>query len=126
LLHVNARPHTGARTQALIITSFGWEQALITSFGWEQFHQPPPPPFSPDLSPSDFHLFLRLKKFLAGQRFLNDDDVKEAVKKWLSSQAATFYEEGIQKLVPHYDKCLNNGGNCRNVVQCMANRIKTF
>jgi len=26
------------------------------------------------------------------------------------SQAATFYEEGRQKLVPCYDKCLNNGG----------------
>jgi hypothetical protein len=23
---------------------------------------------------------------------------------------AAFYEEGIQKLVPRYDKCLNNGG----------------
>jgi len=23
---------------------------------------------------------------------------------------ATFYEEGIQKLVPRYDKCLNNSG----------------
>jgi len=32
---------------------------------------------------------------IVGQRFLNDDDVKEAVKKWLSLQAATFYEEGI-------------------------------
>ena len=30
----------------------------------------------------------------------------------LSLQVATFYEEGIQKLVPRYDKCLNNGGNC--------------
>jgi hypothetical protein len=29
----------------------------------------------------------------------------------LWSVAATFYEEGIQKLVPRYDKCLNNGGN---------------
>jgi hypothetical protein len=56
-------------------------------------------------------MFLLRKKFLAGQCFLNDDDVKEEVKKWLSSQAATFYNEGIQKLVPHYDKCLNNGGN---------------
>jgi histone-lysine N-methyltransferase SETMAR len=69
------------------------------------------PPYSPDLALSDFHLFLRPKKFLAGQRFLNDDDVTEAVKKWLSSQVATFYKEGIQKLVPHYDKCLNNCGN---------------
>ena len=24
--------------------------------------------------------------------------------------AGAFYEEGIQKLVPRYDKCFNNGG----------------
>jgi hypothetical protein len=72
LLHDNARPHTAAQTQA-----------LITSFGWEQFEYPPPPfSYSPDLAPSDFHVFLRLKKILADQRFLNDDDVKEAVNKW--------------------------------------------
>jgi hypothetical protein len=29
----------------------------------------------------------------------------------LSSQAATFYAEGIQKLVPCYDICLSNAGN---------------
>jgi hypothetical protein len=29
----------------------------------------------------------------------------------LWSQAATFYDEEIQKLVPSYDKCLNNCGN---------------
>jgi hypothetical protein len=28
-----------------------------------------------------------------------------------SSQAATFNKKRIQKLVPHYDKCLNNGEN---------------
>ena len=27
------------------------------------------------------------------------------MQKWLTSQAAAFYEEGIQKLVPRYDKC---------------------
>jgi hypothetical protein len=32
------------------------------------------------------------------------------VQKWLKSQVAAFYEEGIQKLVPSYDECLNNGG----------------
>jgi histone-lysine N-methyltransferase SETMAR len=97
LLHDNARPHTAAHTQA-----------VITSFGWEQMNHPP---YSPDLAPSDFHLFLHLKKFLASQSFNNDEDVKRAVQKWLSSQAAMFYDEGIQKLVSRYDKCLNNGGN---------------
>jgi len=68
------------------------------------------PPYSPDLVPSDFHPFLHLKKFLGSKRFDDDDDLKAAVQKWLTSQVAAFYEEGIQKLVPRYDKCLNNGG----------------
>ena len=67
-------------------------------------------PYSPDLAPSDFHLFLHLKKFLGGERFDGDCDLKDAVQKWLTSQADAFYEEGLQKLVPHYDKCLNSGG----------------
>ena len=68
------------------------------------------PPYSPDLAPSDYHLFLHLNKFLGGKRFDDDDkDLKDAVQKWLTSQAAAFYEEGIQKLLPRYNKCLNNG-----------------
>jgi hypothetical protein len=55
-------------------------------------------------------LFLHLKSFLAGRQF-HDDEVKEAVTTWFASQAASFYDEGIQKLVQRYDKCLNNGGN---------------
>ena len=57
-----------------------------------------------------FPLFLHLKKFLGGKRFDDDDDLKGAVQKWLTSQTAAFYEEGIQKLVTRYDKCHNNGG----------------
>jgi len=30
--------------------------------------------------------------------------------RWLTSQAAAFYEEGLQNLVPRYDKCPKNGG----------------
>jgi hypothetical protein len=97
MLHDNVRPHTASATQDLIAT-----------FGWEQFDHPP---YSPDLGPSDYHVFLHLKTFLDGLRF-QDDKVKEAVNTWLVSQAASFYDAGIQKLVPRYDKCLNNGENC--------------
>jgi len=66
---------------------------------------------SPDLAPSDFHLFRHLKKSLGGKRFDDDDNnLKGAVHKWLTWQAAAFCEEGTQKLVLRYDKCLNNGG----------------
>jgi len=61
------------------------------------------------LAPSDFYLFLNLKSFLAGRRL--HDEIKEAVTTYFALQAASFYDEGIQKLVQRYDKCLNNGGN---------------
>ncbi|GFX48982.1 histone-lysine N-methyltransferase SETMAR [Trichonephila clavipes] len=66
---------------------------------------------SPDLTSSDFHLFLHLKSFLAGKHFNNDKELKENVSNWLKTQAATFYEEGIEKLVPRYDTCLQNFGS---------------
>jgi hypothetical protein len=56
-------------------------------------------------------VFLHLKTFLGGQWFHDDSEVKEAINTWFASQTASFYDAGIQKLVPHYDKCLNNGGN---------------
>ncbi|GFV73738.1 histone-lysine N-methyltransferase SETMAR [Trichonephila clavipes] len=66
---------------------------------------------TPDLTPSDFHLFLHLKSFLAGKHFNNDKELKENVSNWLKTQAETFYEEGIEKLVPRYDTCLQNFGS---------------
>ncbi|GFV47960.1 HTH_48 domain-containing protein [Trichonephila clavipes] len=68
------------------------------------------PPYSPDLAPSDFHLFRYLKEFLGGKRFDTADEVKEEVQDWLSSQAGDVYNLGIQKFVERYDKCLNKYG----------------
>ncbi|KAG8264015.1 Rap guanine nucleotide exchange factor 1 [Homalodisca vitripennis] len=69
-------------------------QNLITSFCWEQidhmlYRQP-------ELSVYIERLSLR---------FTTDDEVKEAVKDWLSSQAGD-YNIGIQKLVECCDRCL--------------------
>jgi hypothetical protein len=64
-----------------------------------------------DFAPSDFHFFPKLKEFLGGRRFKNDEEVKDAVKEWLNGLAAEVYDEGIQKLVTRYDKCLNVGGD---------------
>jgi hypothetical protein len=55
-------------------------------------------------------VFLHLKTLLGGRRF-HDDKVKETINTWFASQAASFYDAGIQKPVPRCDKCLNNGGN---------------
>jgi hypothetical protein len=58
------------------------------------------PPYSPDLAPSNFHVFLHLKTFLGGRWFHDNSEAKEAVNTWFASQAASFYNAGIQKLVP--------------------------
>jgi histone-lysine N-methyltransferase SETMAR len=97
LLHDNARPHTGARISA-----------LLEHFNWELFDQPP---YSPDLAPSDYNLFTYLKSWLGSQRFNNNEELMEGVKTWLSSQAADFFDTGIQKLIPRYDKRLSSGND---------------
>ncbi|GFX48781.1 histone-lysine N-methyltransferase SETMAR [Trichonephila clavipes] len=61
--HDNARPHTANRTTA-----------LVERFGWEMVSHPP---YSPDLAPSDFHLFPELKKNLGGTQFQTDEEVQK-------------------------------------------------
>ncbi|GBO38699.1 Histone-lysine N-methyltransferase SETMAR [Araneus ventricosus] len=96
LLHDNARPHTAVATTI-----------LLQRFGWEVFDHPP---YSPDLAPSDFHLFAHMKRWLGEQIFATDNELQTCVQNWLKTQAAAFYDEGIGKLVPRYDKCMNR--NC--------------
>jgi hypothetical protein len=83
LLHDNARLHTTARTRA-----------LLEHFNWELFDHLP---YSPDLTPSDYHLFTNLMNWLQSQRFNNNEKLMEGVSMWLSSQAADFFDTGIQK-----------------------------
>jgi hypothetical protein len=60
---------------------------------------------------SDYHLFTYLNNWLRSQRFNNNEELMEGVKTWLSSQAADFFDTGIQKLIPQYDKCVSSGGD---------------
>lgn len=96
LLHDNARPHSARETCN-----------LIAQFGWNAL---PHPAYSPDLAPSDFHLFPKLKKDIAGSRFETDEELKNFVLTWLENLAASDYEEGIYKLISRLDKCLNLKG----------------
>jgi len=64
-----------------------------------------------DLAPSDYHLFLHLKKHLAGKKFDDNDEVQEEVMTWFKGLVADFYDLGIWKLVPRLNKCLDNAGD---------------
>jgi histone-lysine N-methyltransferase SETMAR len=98
LLHDNARPHTADR-----------KNSLIKLFNWEIFDHPP---YSPDLASSDYHLFTKMKVWLASQRFHTNEELMDAVNNWLHNLAAPFFDGGLQKLVSQYDKSVNLDDNC--------------
>jgi histone-lysine N-methyltransferase SETMAR len=82
LQHDNAHPHT-ARVIAKKIMDLRSECI-------------PHPAYSPDLAPSDYHVFEPLKKFSM------DDEIKEAVHKWLRSQRSFFLRNpGISEALAH-------------------------
>jgi histone-lysine N-methyltransferase SETMAR len=68
------------------------------------------PSYSPDLAPSDFHLFGQLKNHLGGRRFADDEEVETEVRKWLKQQSKDFYAAGFDALIKRWDKCINVGG----------------
>jgi hypothetical protein len=69
----------------------------LEHFNWELFDHPP---YSLDLTPSDYNLFTYLRKLFRTQLFNNSDEWTEVVKTWLSSQAANFFDTGIQNFSP--------------------------
>ena len=97
LLHDNARPHT-AHLTINTIRQLNWEVLEYSAY-------------SPDLAPSDFHLFGPLKNALRGHQFAADDEVKEAVHDWLHSQPQTFFSSGIKKLTDRWAKCIEKKGD---------------
>lgn len=97
ILHDNARPHVARQTVDLL-QNFGWN--VITH-----------PPYSPDLAPSDYHLFPKLKEHLSGRRFCSDDEVKDEVLRFLKGMAASWYDMGIIKLPQRLQKCIDRNGD---------------
>ena len=97
LLHDNARPHTSRHTTAEIV-----------KIGWEVL---PHPPYSPDLAPSDFHLFGPLKEAHRGIHFKDEEAVKTSVRQWLRRQDLAFYRAGIHALVKRWTKTVEMDGD---------------
>jgi hypothetical protein len=51
------------------------------------------------------------KKSEVGRTLTSDQAIKNVVQDWLKGLAVTFSEEGVHKLPPRYDKCLNLHGD---------------
>jgi transposase len=60
----------------------------IQKNGWELLSHPL---YSPDLAPSDYHLFGPLKDHPRGHHHETDEAVQEAVRSWLRAAGTDFY-----------------------------------
>ncbi|GBP47415.1 Mariner Mos1 transposase [Eumeta japonica] len=63
---------------------------------WEDL---PHPPYSPDIAPSDFHLFCSLAHGLPDQRFHTYEEAKKWIDSWIASKDMSFFRCGIHILL---------------------------
>lgn len=96
LLQDNARPHVAKKTYELLL-----------SFGWMTL---PHPPYSPDLSPSDYHLFRSLQNHLDGKNFANRKLLETDLKHFFESKPPEFYITGINELPDRWRKVIAMDG----------------
>ena len=62
----------------------------------------PQPPYSPDLAPSGFWLFPKLR----GCRYETIEEMKEAVTKVIDTLTQEDFHGAVQKLLERYKKCI--------------------
>ncbi|GFN88029.1 transposase [Plakobranchus ocellatus] len=95
--HDNATPHSANFTQQ-------W----LKRYGWEIL---PHPAHSPDLAPSDFHLFGPLKRHLGGMAFETEDDLISELRNWFDNLDVDFFRVGINSLLSRWQKCIDLHGD---------------
>jgi hypothetical protein len=70
----------------------------------------PHPPYSPDIAPSDYHLFRSMQNHLAGTRFTSSEEVKNWVDSFLASKDEEFFRHGIRMLPERWEKVIASDG----------------
>ncbi|KAM0729388.1 Mariner Mos1 transposase [Formica fusca] len=96
LLHDNARPHVAAPVKTYLET-----------LNWEVL---PHPPYSPDIAPSDFHMFRSMAHGLSEQHFTSYEDTKNWVDSWIASKDEAFSRRGIRMLPERWEKVVASDG----------------
>lgn len=96
LLHDNARPHV-SKVVRDTLTSLGWDVLMH-------------PAYSPDIAPSDFHLFRGMQNALQGVHLSSIEEMRKWVDEFIASKPQQFFFDGIHQLPEKWKKVLDNNG----------------
>ena len=66
--------------------------------------------YSPDLAPSDYHLFRSLQNFLNGKNYSNNDDLKSHLDEFFAVKGQKLYQREIMKLPERWQKVIEQNG----------------
>uniref|UniRef100_A0A914D5P3 YDG domain-containing protein n=1 Tax=Acrobeloides nanus TaxID=290746 RepID=A0A914D5P3_9BILA len=75
--------------------------------GWECVEHPP---YSPDISSSDYYLFRSLKHWLRGKKFRTIEEIRQSLTEFFESKTRKWYRRGIYQLEDQWQKVIENNG----------------
>jgi len=67
-------------------------------------------PYSQDLAPADFFLFLKLKSSLKGRRFQTDEEIEENSIRDLHAILQNTFQDAFQNWKKRWEQCIKSGG----------------
>jgi hypothetical protein len=82
-------------------------KAAIQEPDWEIL---PHPSYSPDLAPSDYHLFRSPSNNLRRVSFNKDAELQNWLDEFLTNKPADFFKHGMENLPERWEAVVNNGG----------------
>ena len=82
-------------------------QAAIRQTSFTELNHPA---YSPDIAPTDYHMFSHLKKFLRGKSFESDDEAIATVEDYLGDLDQDFFSQGISSLRDRWYRVVASGG----------------
>ena len=96
-LQDNARPHKAKKSME-----------KINDLGWIALDHPP---YSPDLAPSDYWIFRKLKKNFRAKVHNSKDELMAAVQAFFREQPVTWFQEGLSRLPERWQRCIDLKGD---------------
>lgn len=78
------------------------------SLGWDVLQQPA---YSPDVTPSDHHLFRSMQQALSDIHFQLRNEIHKWLDDWILSKDAVLYRDGIRHLPDEWLKVIGSNGD---------------